>query len=254
MIKQIMSVQVSQGDLVELTRGRNETNKAWLARALQSFALTDMSAWSFIMLTGGKDVMSFRLRVAQSHLRRDMLPSFWSDCLLLRLNPADLAGSDLFGLPLLQPASARYAPYRNGLVSTPVKALPSARVWPNLALLAVPVPQQQVLQSLQAFEKSRISYDAVENILPWLAFVWGAGKAANPLMQQCGFPAAMMLNQLYAEHGYDLAPGVSASLSSPETFWSGVKNWQDYYAKSHQGRVPSLRYVTAHTYEIDEGS
>lgn len=253
MIKQTLAAEVIAGDIQELRRSKNESNKAWLARAYSDFPSRDPLQWSFIVLAGGKDVAAFRLRVAQSHLRRDMLPSFWSDCMLLQVDPADFAASLMFGLPLLQPASALYAPYRNGLVKTPLKDLSSAKVWPNLALLALPVPQQKVLNSLNSIEESRISYDAVENILPWLAFIWGAGNAGNPLLHQTGFPAAMMLNQIYAAHGYDLAPGVGANLSAPETFWSGVKNWQQYYAKAHGGQVPGVRYVTDHLYDIDEG-
>ena len=35
--------------------------------------------------------MAFRLRIAQSQVRRDMLPSFWSDAILVELTADSVA-------------------------------------------------------------------------------------------------------------------------------------------------------------------
>jgi hypothetical protein len=254
MIKQTLATQSQlQSDVQSLPRIKREGNLEWLPRAYKSFTLADLSLWSFVILAGGKDVASFRLRVAQSHLRGDMLPSFWSDCALLKVEQGDFSQARFFNLPLFQPAKASYAPTRNGLIELPLKQLPSQQDFPNLALLAIPVPQEKILESLAAYQKARVSYDAVENILPWLAYVWGAGNAANPLMQQIGFPSAMMLNQLFGAQGFDLAPGVNANLSAPESFWSGVKHWQTYYSNTQEnGLLPKARFVISHVYDIDE--
>lgn len=258
MIKQTLSVQsftqsFSQSDVQKLDRVNREPNLEWLKCAYHSFALENVADWSFIVLAGGKDVASFRIRVAQSHLRGDMLPSFWSECAFFKIEQGDFSTASFFNLPLFQPATASYAPTRNGLIELPFKQLPTQKDYPNLALLAIPVAQEKIVASLDEYRKSRVSYDAVENILPWLAFVWGAGNAVNPLMQHKGFPSAMMLNQIYAANGFDLAPGVNANLSAPETFWSGVKHWQDYYSKTQEnGLLPKARYVLGHMYDIDE--
>ena len=254
MIKQTLSVQsLVQSDIYSMERIKREPNLDWLKRAYESFALENVNGWSFIVLAGGKDVVSFRIRVAQSHLRGDMLPSFWSECALFKIQQGDFASAGFFNLPLFQPATATYAPTRNGLIELPFNKLPTQKDYPNLALLAIPVPQEQILLSLAEYQKARVSYDAVENILPWLAFVWGAGNAANPLMQNIGFPSAMMLSQVFNANGFDLAPGVNANLSTPETFWSGVKHWQDYYSKTQEdGLLPKMRFVIDHMYDIDE--
>jgi hypothetical protein len=254
MIKQTLSTQSRvQSDIYKMERIKREPNLEWLKRAYESFDLEDISQWSFVVLAGGKDVASFRIRVAQSHLRGDMLPSFWSECALFSIQPNDFDNAAFFNLPLFQPAAATYAPTRNGLIELPFKQLPTQKDYPNLALLAIPVAQDLILQSLAEYQRARVSYDAVENILPWLAYVWGAGNATNPLMQQIGFPSAMMLNQLFGANGFDLAPGVNANLSAPETFWSGVKHWQDYYSKTQQnGLLPKMRFVIDHMYDIDE--
>lgn len=253
MIKQTLStvsaLSRTKSDIEKLERDK-ETNAQWLKRAYDSFVLDDVNNWSFVVLAGNKDIASFRIRVAQSHLRGDMLPSFWSDCALLKVVKGNFSTAKIYNLPLFQPAFESYAPARNGLVELSVNKLPD---YPNLALLAIPVEQNKILRSLNEYKISRVSYDAVENILPWLAFVWGAGNAANPLVQQIGFPSAMMLNQLFSTNNFDLAPGVNANLSTPETFWSGVKYWQDYYSKTQQnGLLPKARYVIDHMYDIDE--
>lgn len=254
MIKQTLSAQsFVQSDIYLLERIKREANSDWLTRAYKSFALDNPSDWSFIILAGGKDVASFRIRIAQSYLRADMLPSFWSESALLKLSNSDFASASFFSLPLFQPANAIYAPMRNGLVEMPFTKLPTQKRYPNLALIAIPVAQENILNSLGEYQKSRVSYDAVENILPWLAFVWGVGNTTSPLMQSIGFPSAMMLNQIYNANGFDLAPGVNANLSAPETLWSGVKHWQGYYNKTQEnGMQPKMRFVIDHMYEIDE--
>lgn len=254
MIKQTLSTQsFIQSDIYKMERIKREPNLEWLKRAYNSFALENSASWSFLVLAGGKDVASFRIRVAQSHLRGDMLPSFWSECALFNIQDGDFSNAAFFNLPLFQPAEASYAPTRNGLIKLPFTKLPTQKDYPNLALLAIPVPQEQIMQSLAEYQRARVSYDAVENILPWLAFVWGAGSATNPLMQQIGFPSARMLSQIFGANGFDLAPGVNANLSAPETFWSGVKHWQDYYSKTQEnGLQPKMRFVVDHMYDIDE--
>lgn len=254
MIKQTLSAQSSvKSDIDELRRINSESNLEWIKRAYESFSLGKIDDWSFIVLAGGKDVVSFRIRVAQSHLRSDMLPSFWSECALFKIAKSNFSTAKFYNLPLFQPAFETYAPTRNGLVGLSFNKLPTQKDYPNLALIAIPVEQKKIVQSLQDYKGARVSYDAVENILPWLAFVWGAGNAANPLMQQVGFPSAMMLNQIFSANGFDLAPGVNANLSAPETFWSGVKHWQDYYNKTQKdGLQPKMRFVIDHMYDIDE--
>ena len=51
-----------------------ETNTKWLGR---------LGNEDGVILIGGTSVAAFRVRVAQSSLRSDMLPSFWSICGIL---------------------------------------------------------------------------------------------------------------------------------------------------------------------------
>src|SRR5438046_10202118 len=55
--------------LQEVPATPGETNRQWLAR---------VGASDGILLLGGRSLAHFRVRVAQSHVRQDMLPSGWS--------------------------------------------------------------------------------------------------------------------------------------------------------------------------------
>lgn len=231
---------------------RRETNTAWLARALADLALDNMSSWSFVLLMGSRDIGAFRLRFAQSPIRRDMLPSYWSDCALVDIPDNNIAQATLITLPLLQPANASFTPARNGLVSEPISKL-AAHKYPNLALLALPVERQHIMEAVATYRVARQAYDAVKNILPWLGFMWGSDESVNPLLQNIGLPSAVMINQIFSTQGFDLAPGVNSQTATPEAFWSAASYWQDYYRDTQSGgRYPQARYVIGHAYDIDE--
>src|SRR5689334_2746611 len=69
----------SNSALKKVTRGPRMGNKAWLEAALKN-RQEDAAA---IVLFGGSNLTHFRIRVAQSHVRRDLLPSFWSHAAIL---------------------------------------------------------------------------------------------------------------------------------------------------------------------------
>jgi hypothetical protein len=55
--------------LQEVPARERESNRDWVAR---------LGASHGIILLGGSSLAHFRVRVAQSHVRSDLLPSFWS--------------------------------------------------------------------------------------------------------------------------------------------------------------------------------
>ena len=63
-------------EFAEHKRKKGTTNIDWLRSHLQP----DRAA---IVLLGGTDLIDFRLRIAQSHLRNDLTPSHWSHVALL---------------------------------------------------------------------------------------------------------------------------------------------------------------------------
>lgn len=252
MIMQVRALgQDKNSEFTSLARPEGERNTQWGARAVADMALDSKSEWSFIVLLGGSDSMAFRLRVAQSHLRRDMLPSFWSEALLVALEGNTLDGARAIHVPLIQPEGPEFSTRTNGVVERPLAHFDDPLRYPNIALIAVPIPQAKLLKRVEDFKRARSTLDALEHILRWLAFAWGAARTPNPLHDNYGLPSACMLETICAAEQLDITPGLESRASCPEAIWVAARYWQDYY-QQFLGASPIGRYVASHLYPIAE--
>ena len=238
-------------DVIGVERICNENNETWLARALGELALEDVKQWTLVVLVGGKDQLAFRLRLAQSHFRRDMLPSYWSECLLMETG-GDIDQAKLHHVPLIQPR-VPYAPCRNGLVETTINTFASVEDWPNIALLAYPKPEKKVVESLERLKEDRDSLDALSHVIRWLSFVWGANGASNPVHDGLGTPSACMVGSACAAAQIDVTPGMPVSGACPEVLWSSVNYWhQQVTANGRHEAGAKAVYQIGHCYDIDD--
>lgn len=234
-----------------MSRGRGERNLAWGERAVRAMgADAGPTTWTYIALLGGSDTLAFRLRVAQSQLRRDMLPSYWSEAVLVRLTGVTLDGARAVSVPLVQPAGPAYAPHENGVVEVPLSDFDDPERYPNIALIALPVPQERIMARVEAFRGSRSSLDALEHVLRWLAYAWGVARTGNPLHENYGIPSAGLLETVCAAEDFELTPGLESRASCPEAIWAAALHWHEYFGKTGERRVPFGRYVTEHRYPI----
>jgi hypothetical protein len=237
--------------LKELPRQGRENNLAWGERAVADMEIGDPRQWSYVVLLGGDDMTAFRLRLAQSHLRSDMFPSFWSEAILVRLVDQSLKGATAIHVPLVQPGPPAFPRRTNGVVEVPIVQFKDAKRFPNIAVIALPTPQDEIMKRVEDFKHSRSTLDALEHVLRWLAFCWGSARTPNPLHENFGIPSACMLEIVCAAEQFDLTPGLEARASCPEAIWSAAKYWQDYYQKTTEGkRFPHGRYWTPHRYPI----
>jgi hypothetical protein len=204
-----------------------------------------------VLLLGGADALAFRLRVAQSHVRADMLPSWWSECVLLERRGKKLSDAQVIHVPLQSPNDDLFPPDANGIVTRPFTDFDDAAQWPNIALLGLPITQDAVLERVEAFRKARSTLDALEHVLRWLAFAWGVAKTGNPLNDNYGLPSACMLETVCAGAQLDLTPGLEARASCPEAMWIAARFWQDYFKKFHKRAIVG-RYWHSHGYPIWE--
>lgn len=241
-------------ELSALRRRPAERNTQWserVVKAMSKSAAPDQS--TYIALFGGSDTLSFRLRVAQSHLRDDMLPSFWSDSALIELNDTSLAGAFALHVPLLQPQGPEFASNYNGVVRRPFADFDDVGRFPNIALIALPVPQARIAKRVEDFRHARSTLDALEHLLRWLAFSWGVARTANPLHENYGLPSACMLETACAAEDFDLTPGLESRASCPEAIWTAALRWHEYFQQtSANRRAPVGRYWIPHTYPINE--
>ena len=255
MLRQLRSTATGRNELLtEFKRADGEDNLAWGARAVAEMATGGAEGWTYIVLLGGSDTLSFRLRVAQSHLRRDMLPSFWSDTLLAQLRGTDISRARAIHVPLMQPPEGPIATRTNGVVDQPLKHFADPARWPNIAVIALPVAQGLILEKIEAFQRSRATLDALEHILRWLAFAWGAARTPNPLTDGIGLPSACMLETACAAANFDLTPGLESRASCPEAIWVAALHWYDYFESFSGGQRPTGRYTTPHLFPIHDGA
>jgi len=206
--------------LTKLPRPRGQTNSEWLARALGSREPTGA-----MVLLGGVSPTAFRVRVAQSHARNDLLPSFWSHVALLR-RAFGKADWDLYEASLEPTGGFGFAPSSNGVQHGLFSVYDNPDVFPNIACLQVRMRPDALRAGValpQALE------DAVNAFRRQLGFVWGAADKVNPLFKNMGVPSAVFIESVFAMIGVELTPGLASQSSCPEAIWQAAKWWHEFY-------------------------
>lgn len=251
-------------------RDDGEDNLGWLSRQLRELRRRGRSD-TFVVLIGGTGIYDFRLMVAQSHLRHDMTPSYWSHAAVLVEPDNRSLGRSLILECSLEPMEGFGLPSRfNGLQGALLSRYADPLSYPNIALLRVPVPVDRwrvgvddIGPILSQFARQRSVVDVPSLITEWLGFVWGAATEGNPLLRGHGIPSAVVIESILGAAGYDLCPGVDSAAVCPEAFWQTAKWWTQYldalnltplatrYAVAAEDRpgpqtpAPSLRTVKA---------
>jgi hypothetical protein len=240
-------------------RKRQETNCAWLTRqfkALGSGARGEVEQ-TYVVLLGGLSDVAFRLRVAQSHVRHDLKPSHWSHAVLIDRLHRDVAATPILEISLEPEQGFQHPTPNNGLQESTLGAYDDRTDYPNIALLRLPVAvadwrdqKDDKRAVVDLFKWQRAVLDAPDLILAWLAFVWGVGAAANPLLHGKGIPSSAMIETILNSVGFDLSPGLSTRVSCPESFWQAAKWWEVYYEGNQRLPIHG-RYVVGNKLNPD---
>lgn len=223
--------------LYEVKREDGEDNTKWVGRNLSD------QEGTHIMLVGGRNPLSFRLRIAQAHVRHDFLPSHWSHVLLLGKAAKNPASTVVDEISLEPTGGFGFPPPTNGVQKGKLGAYRDPEEYPNIAILKVPVARQDVTKALKRFQKQRAVLDTVDLIVPWLAFAWGVSRTGNPLLDNQGIPSSAMLEVVFGAVGYDLTPGLESRSSCPEAIWQAAKWWHDYYKKQNRETLTGPYFI-----------
>lgn len=207
-----------------MTRARS--NLAWLDKARKE----GLGRPGDVILLGGASVVDYRVRVAQSHARHDLTPSYWSQVGLV-LNDDEIYSVSLDTWP--EPARI---PATNGISTIPLSAYDDGWRYPNIAVLRFPGAQRSVLNAAHRLKKQRSVADLPALIVAWLGFVWGAGGSGNPLVAGSGVPSAVLVEIAFGLVQVELTPGLASASSCPEAIWQSVKWWQDFYTTTAPGQ------------------
>ena len=223
-------------------RNKKETNLAWLARA-RADEDGVVGVAGDVMLLGGTSVADFRIRVAQSHARHDVTPSYWS--LIGVLSDPDT----LLTAPLWPIGDASLVPPTNGIQALPLTGFDDPLAYPNIALIQFPTARGSVVENIGRLKQQRTLIDLPTLMLTWLGFVWGAGSQGNPLIAGFGLPSAVLVETAFAIAEVELTPGLASASSCPEAIWQAAKWWHQFYERPTEGgvidtsRIPFGRYV-----------
>src|SRR5919109_4216172 len=115
------SSETKPNDLLQNTPANpDEANGSWLSR---------VRATEGVILLGGSSLADFRIRVAQSLLRGDMLPSFWSLAGVL------IDGQTFASVPLNLGIDISEVPRSNGVQACRIKDYDDPERFPNIAVI-----------------------------------------------------------------------------------------------------------------------
>jgi hypothetical protein len=209
----------------------DETNRAWLTRlgAPGGVQLDENG----IILLGGSSLASFRIRVAQSSMRRDLFPSYWSHCGIL------LGNGRFATVPLTLASDISAVPAKNGVEMAKLEDFDDPRRYPNVAVIRFARQHDHVREHIKRLQEDRSVIDLPAMMLRWLGFVWGVAGAVNPLTDGIGLPSAAFVETVFAMAGCELTPGLSSRSSCPEAIWQSAKWWQQFYeSKTVTDAVP----------------
>ncbi|MEQ8763921.1 MAG: hypothetical protein RL885_08340 [Planctomycetota bacterium] len=211
-----------------------------------------------ILLIGGTSARDLVVRQAQSLLRFDRLPSYWSHAALIldwpdTAEPKDVIGAEVClepGDPTLQ------VPERNGVTFFRLDQYLDRDPFPNLAFgtLCLKEPKKQeskkkkgkstdeahvkanrddldpevlkgkVVQAALNPCQDRMRFPLWEWLGQWQSFVHSAGNE-NPILQGIAHPGAAFCEYAYQAAGIDVTPGATAPNASPEHLWNAQIRW-----------------------------
>src|SRR5262245_56552278 len=108
---------------------KGKDNLDWLAACLKG---APEDSQCHLILLGGRDALSVRLRVAQAHLRSDLTPSHWSH-VVLRTDR-----DEHYHIPLATERGFAFPPRTNGVQPAELGDYGDPRRFPNVAVIHVP--------------------------------------------------------------------------------------------------------------------
>lgn len=228
----------------EKKREKGEDNLQWLARVIKA----DDAKYTNVLLFGGSGLTAFRLRVAQSQLRHDFTPSSWSHAVLLGNLRRNIASTIIHEISLEPPSGFGFPVPANGLQKSKLANYRDQEQYPNIALITVPVDRKKVTAALVRYQRQRAVLDGPQLLLTWLAYMWGTGRASNPLLDGQGMPSAAMIEVVIGSSGFDLTPGLESRSSCPEAIWQAARWWYEYYEKDKGKESLSGSFSNVHEF------
>lgn len=211
------SASSSNTQLKQTRAVKKQGNKEWLA----AHELTEG-----VLLMGGTSLADFRQRVAQSGLRGDLSPSYWSMCGILIED-----GQRFLSVPLGFADISR-VPATNAIVDCDMSDYDDPARWPNIGVVRFANDMSAILKQARLVAQRRTIVDLPGLVLAWLGYTWAVTGRPNPLIDSLGIPCAVFVETSHALAGVELTPGLASAASCPEAIWQAAKWWYEYYEEA----------------------
>lgn len=203
---------------------KDEGNREWLKRIIKENGFSQ----SGLLLIGGNSMVDFRIRVAQSHLRHDLTPSYWS---LVGI----LSGEETFySVPLQWKDDLSEMPHANGIQVCRLSDYDDPAHFPNVAFVQFTEMHEDILKYAERLKWQRSVIDLPALVIAWLEYVWAVGQKNIPLVDGQGLPSAVYAEMVYGIAGIELTPGLASASSCPEAIWQAAKWWRAFYESTSQ--------------------
>lgn len=255
MIPNRRSVAVSTNkEFVRRARPRGQGNVKWLTEVVG-----DDDPKGMLLLFGAVTRTAWRLRFAESQMRHDLLPSYWSHVALLESGGA--RDWRLLEISLEPQRGFGDVPRRNAVQRGVLSAYDDPDVVPNIAYLTFQPKVQSKEQpgasfdeAVEATQHQRQLADLTSGLLDWLGYAWGVSGRSNPLLAGSGMPSAVFAQTVYAFMGIELTPGLATTSACPEAIWQTAKWWHPFYASTASRTEGALRgrYFIGNEIQINE--
>ncbi len=198
----------------------------------------------YVGLVGGHDPASISVRWAQSFLRFDRRPSYFSNIFIFTGRGDAILECRVVGADPTRPET-------QGIMRDRARRYRDPKAWPNKALVGFRFVQTEgglapaarlrtVLDAARNEKAIRERYDLWRMIASWQPYLFEPQRVSNPLVEKSAHPGAAYVRWALSMAGVEGAPGALDEFDAPEHFWAAANYWYDTYEQPSVGVSLSL--------------
>jgi len=202
-------------------------------------AITSPADTIYVGLAGGSDPASIAVRHAQSFLRFDRRPSYFSHVFLFTGQGDGILECRVVGADPTRPETL-------GIARDRARRYASDEDWPNKAVIGftflpsrggqAPAERQaKVLAAAKDSKAVRERYDLWKMVAGWQPYLFEPNRTANPLAERMPHPGAAYVRWALSAAGVEAAPSALDEFDAPEHFWASAYYWHRQYADPSVG-------------------
>jgi hypothetical protein len=191
-------------------------------------------------LIGSRDLPGHSLRMAQSILRWDLRPSYWSHVFVVAesvTSRTSLSKLKILEIPLF-PRNGKFPkPEKNGVNEGTFGQYEDKAVDANVGLVAITMSDsevQKLFKRAKSWNADRVRYNFWDMLGAWQSYLWSQGAKTNPLREGIPIPASSYIEFIFDRLGMGVTPGASSRNSAPEHLWNAACWWHKAFKEDNR--------------------